>query len=141
MGHRHAMYINIPFSTMMYIACLCPNLVSVHFYVICVLLSIISTEGVFILEMSRHFLHSPTASVCCCLPCSSSASTWTSLPLIPTLDPLLHSTTHLRTFMHHLFDFKKLHSWEGGGANYWTYGPAHLPQKNTHVYMNACIIH
>ena len=27
-----AMYINIPFSTLMYIACLCSNLVSVHFY-------------------------------------------------------------------------------------------------------------
>ena len=34
LGHRHAMYINIPFSTLMYIACLCPNLVSVHFYAI-----------------------------------------------------------------------------------------------------------
>ena len=31
------MYINIPFSTLMYIACLCPNLVSVHFYVIPIL--------------------------------------------------------------------------------------------------------
>ena len=31
---RHAMYINIPFSTLMYIACLCPSLVSVHFYAI-----------------------------------------------------------------------------------------------------------
>ena len=36
-GHRHAMYINIPFSTLMYIACLCPNLVSVHFYAIPIL--------------------------------------------------------------------------------------------------------
>ena len=37
LGHRHAMYINIPFSTLMYIACLCPNLVSVHFYAIPIL--------------------------------------------------------------------------------------------------------
>ena len=32
-----AMYINIPFSTLMYIACLCPNLVSVNFYAIPIL--------------------------------------------------------------------------------------------------------
>ena len=32
-----AMYINIPFSTLMYIACLCPNLVSVRFYAIPIL--------------------------------------------------------------------------------------------------------
>ena len=34
MGHRHAMYINVLKSMLMYIACLCPNLVSVHFYAI-----------------------------------------------------------------------------------------------------------
>ena len=31
------MYINIPFSTLMYIAGLCPNLVTVHFYAIPIL--------------------------------------------------------------------------------------------------------
>ena len=35
MGHRHAIYINV--RMLMYIACLCPNLVSVHFYAIPIL--------------------------------------------------------------------------------------------------------
>ena len=34
MGHRHAIYINVLKGMLMYIACLCPNLVSVHFYAI-----------------------------------------------------------------------------------------------------------
>ena len=37
MGHRHAIYINVLKGTLMYIACLCPNLVSVHFYAIAIL--------------------------------------------------------------------------------------------------------
>ena len=37
MGHRHAIYINVLKCMLMYIACLCPNLVSVHFYAIPIL--------------------------------------------------------------------------------------------------------
>ena len=37
MGHRHAIYINVLQGMLMYIACLCPNLVSVHFYAIPIL--------------------------------------------------------------------------------------------------------
>ena len=37
MGHRHAIYINVLKGVLMYIACLCPNLVSVHFYAIPIL--------------------------------------------------------------------------------------------------------
>ena len=37
MGHRHAIYINVLKGMLMYIACLCPNLVSVHFYAIPIL--------------------------------------------------------------------------------------------------------
>ena len=36
-GHRCAIYINVLKGMLMYIACLCPNLVSVHFYVIPIL--------------------------------------------------------------------------------------------------------
>ena len=37
MGHRHAIYINVLKGMLMYIACLCPNFVSVHFYAIPIL--------------------------------------------------------------------------------------------------------
>ena len=37
LGHRHAIYINVLKGMLMYIACLCPNLVSVHFYAIPIL--------------------------------------------------------------------------------------------------------
>ena len=37
MGHRHAIYISVLKGMLMYIACLCPNLVSVHFYAIPIL--------------------------------------------------------------------------------------------------------
>ena len=37
LGHRHAIYINVLKGMLMYIACLCPNLISVHFYAIPIL--------------------------------------------------------------------------------------------------------
>ena len=36
-GHTHTIYINVLKGMLMYIACLCPNLVSVHFYAIPIL--------------------------------------------------------------------------------------------------------